>query len=183
MKTSTNLDKECPQTARPMHRRLLLSSAIALALNCAAAQMEVGDATTPNAGILMPAGASPTAEVGDTPTQNTFIFLPADASKPAPTTLQASEPWPEPDTSSAALEPLRHAAALGDANAGLQLMQALVDRYEARGGNDNLYEAMLWIDRFQSTDLIAHAPLMAHLASTQCTHRVVRYHWLCEKSE
>lgn len=62
-------------------------------------------------------------------------------------------------------------------------MQDLVTRYETSGGNDHLYETMLWIDRFHSTDLIAHSPVVGHLASTCCTHPVVRSHWLCEKAE
>ncbi len=159
--------------ARPAHRNLLLAASV-LALNCTAAPIEAEDATTPNAGVL----------------------IPADASQSAGTSLrQGFEPWPDSDASAAVqslqsdtaaegdLDTLRHAAAMGDTVSGLQLVQDLVARYETSGGNDYLYEAMLWIDRFHSSDLIAHSPLIGHLASTRCTHQVVRYHWLCEKAE
>lgn len=160
--------------ARPAHRNLLLVAASVLALNCTAAPMETEDATTPNAGILMPADGSQSAGTGE---------------------QQGSEPWPDSDASATAqqsqpdtaaeddLDTLRHAAAMGDTVSGLQLVQDLVNRYETSGGDDYLYEAMLWIDRFHSSDLIAHSPVIGHLASTRCTHRVVRYHWLCEKAE
>ena len=173
MKSSSTFSMKRLQTAKAAHHNLLLVAVSVLALNCTAAPMEADDTTIPNAVIRMAPHvpqSNPPMDLGDATTADAGIL---------PSAGQL-----EPDVAAEVeLDTLHHAAAIGDKASGLHLAQELVDRYATSGGNDHLYEAMPWIDRFHSPDLITHAPLFGHLASTQCTLRVVRYCRLCEKAE
>ena len=110
------------------------------------------------------------------------------------------EPWPEPELTadeavlSAAtggshragadeLDPLRNSAALGDADSAVRLAQELVDRFETRSGKDDLFEAVLWIDRYHGTETLARSGVIARVAAKHCNQKILHFHWMCTVGE
>jgi hypothetical protein len=73
---------------------------------------------------------------------------------------------------------LRRGAAGGDELSNDLLSNALLDRYDALGDTDDLYEALVWIDRRWNT--FGNAPVVARvMASNYCSQQVARWHWFC----
>ena len=83
----------------------------------------------------------------------------------------------------ASLGGLRHEAADGNVAAAVQVIEQLLDRYDTSGGDDNLYEATIWIDRFHGTEDLARSGLVSRISTEHCKQRVVRYHPLCDVAE
>jgi hypothetical protein len=76
---------------------------------------------------------------------------------------------------------LRDEAAGGDDLSNRQLSHALLDRYDLTGNSDDLYEALVWVDR--RWDVSGHAELAERVFARYCEHRVVRWHWYCAPGE
>jgi hypothetical protein len=79
------------------------------------------------------------------------------------------------------LDELRDEAASGSEFANLALSTALLDRYDQTGDRDDLYEAIVWIDRQWETS--GRAELTARVVAQYCTQRVVRWHRICDLGE
>lgn len=81
----------------------------------------------------------------------------------------------------AALDSLRDDAAVGDVLASRNLTGLLLDRYDRFGDSDDLYEALVWIER----NLFAaeNAALTQRIATQYCDQRVARWHSLCNPGE
>ncbi len=104
---------------------------------------------------------------------------PPATSAPAATT----EAWPDPDRTIEPIGPLRQAAAVGDVDAALVVATQLVNRYEHSGATDDLFEAVIWIDRYQGNDTFAHSGLIKRVQQKDCRQKVLRYHPLCDLAE
>lgn len=79
------------------------------------------------------------------------------------------------------LEELRQASLLGDEAAIDRLATLLLDRYDLDGDNDDLFEAVVWIDRdLYSTSNVA---LAKRISSRHCDHRILQWHALCHSGE
>lgn len=79
------------------------------------------------------------------------------------------------------IEGLRQSSLLGDADASSELSTLLLDRYDLDGDNDDLIEAVVWIDR----DLYAaqNVTLAQRISSHYCDHRVLQWHAICHSAE
>jgi len=78
------------------------------------------------------------------------------------------------------LEELRLDAAIGNQDASRDLALSLLARYDLRGDIDDLFEAIVWIDR----NLYAEQTVgLAHRVANYCDHPVVRWHPLCVPGE
>ena len=75
----------------------------------------------------------------------------------------------------------RNEAASGDELSNWQLSNALFDRYDASGEADDLYEALIWMERRR--DVSGNAQLIARVVDRYCGQRVVRWHWFCVEGE
>jgi len=81
----------------------------------------------------------------------------------------------------AAFDSLRNDAAIGDVLVSRNLAALLLDRYDRLGNSDDLYEALVWVDRDLYT--AENATLTQRIATEYCDQRVVRWHWLCNQGE
>lgn len=79
------------------------------------------------------------------------------------------------------LDLLRNEAAIGDEFSNWELTNALLDRYDLSGDSDELYEAMVWVDRRWDTS--GRAELAARVVTRYCGQRVMQWHWLCSLGE
>ncbi|WP_223262238.1 hypothetical protein [Variovorax beijingensis] len=75
------------------------------------------------------------------------------------------------------LDLLRNQAASGDEFSNWALSNALLDKFDLTGDSDDLYEAMVWVDR--RSDMYGNQELAARVIDRYCGHRVVRWHWFC----
>ena len=81
----------------------------------------------------------------------------------------------------ARFDPLRNQAASGDEFSNRALSKALLDEFDLTGDSDDLYEAMLWVDR--RWDVYGNQELAARVVDRYCGQRVLRWHWLCVLGE
>jgi hypothetical protein len=79
------------------------------------------------------------------------------------------------------LDLLRNAAASGDEFSNWALSKALLDKFDSTGDSDDLYEALVWVDR--RWDMGGTQELAARVADRYCGHPVVRWHRLCVLGE
>jgi hypothetical protein len=79
------------------------------------------------------------------------------------------------------LDLLRNQAASGDEFSNWALANALLDKFDLTGDSDDLYEAMVWVDR--RSDMYANQELAARVVDRYCGHHVVRWHWFCVLGE
>ena len=100
-------------------------------------------------------------------------------------TPQTTQAWSQPDLdlSNEAIQPLRRAAQAGDVDAALVVATRLVDRYEHNDTSDDLFEATIWIDRYQGSETFANSGLLARVQQRDCRHPVMRLHRLCDVAE
>jgi len=102
-----------------------------------------------------------------------------------PGTTVRTKPGPPLFRSSAAssteVDRLRNDAAVADAFATQLLVSLLLDRYDANGRDDDLYEAIIWIDR--NLYLEENLTLAGRITARYCNHRIVRWHSLCNPGE
>lgn len=103
------------------------------------------------------------------------------AATPARPTARSATPAPRALAGSSALDVLRNEAASGDELSNLSLSNALLDRYDLTADPEELYEAMVWMDRRWDTS--GKAELAARVIAHYCEQRVVRWHWLCNLGE
>lgn len=90
-------------------------------------------------------------------------------------------PRKPPQASTASFDLLRNEAALGDDFSNRQLASALLDRYDLDGNPEDLYEALVWVDR--RWDMSGNGELIARVVAHYCDQRVVRWHWFCLQGE
>ncbi|WP_256735195.1 hypothetical protein [Variovorax sp. dw_954] len=102
---------------------------------------------------------------------------PAGPARPA----HAARPIPRVLAAQSRLDVLRNEAASGDELSNRELSIALLDRYEQTGDTDDLYEAVIWIDR--RWEAAGKAELIARVVAHHCGQRVLRWHWLCLPGE
>lgn len=79
------------------------------------------------------------------------------------------------------LDVLRDQAASGDDISNHELTIALLNRYDLTSDSDDLYEAMVWLDR--RWDASGRAELAPRVFAQYCGQRVLRWHWLCVMGE
>jgi hypothetical protein len=105
--------------------------------------------------------------------------LPAvSATAKAPAHAQSTHELPPFD-----LDNLRNDATIGDLEAGRLLIAQLLDRYERAGNTDDLFEAVQWMDRGWGAGYYQQSGLAARIFEHHCTHKVLRWHWLCDVGE
>ncbi len=114
-----------------------------------------------------------------------LVAASAGAQQSTAQTLQTPQAWSQPDLdlSNEAIQPLRQAAQVGDVDAALVVATRLVDRYEHNDTSDDLFEAMIWIDRYQGNETFANSGLLARVQQRDCRHPVMRLHRLCDVAE
>ena len=100
------------------------------------------------------------------------------AAAEAPARSQSTHELPPSD-----LDNLRNDATIGDLEAGGLLIAQLLDRYERAGDTDDLYEAVQWMDRGWGAGYYQQSGLAARIFDHHCTHKVLRWHWLCDVGE
>ena len=81
------------------------------------------------------------------------------------------------------LDSWRDEALLGGSWAGVQLVTALLDNYERSNDSDNLFEALQWMERSWHTDQYQDSGIATRVFERHCDHKVVRWHWLCDRGE
>jgi hypothetical protein len=81
------------------------------------------------------------------------------------------------------LDSLRDDAALGGPWAGVQLVTALLDNYERAHDSDDLFEAMQWIERGWHHGQYQDLGIATRVFERHCDHKVLRWHWLCDRGE
>lgn len=79
------------------------------------------------------------------------------------------------------LDVLRNEAASGDEFSNRALSTALMDKFDLTGDSDDLYEAMVWVDR--RWDAFGNSELAERVFAQYCEHRVVRWHSFCVLGE
>ena len=79
------------------------------------------------------------------------------------------------------LEELRQSSLLGDADASTELATRLLNRYDIDGDNDDLFEAVVWIDR--NLYAAQNVALAKRISSHYCGHHVLQWHALCVPGE
>ncbi|MET0211325.1 MAG: hypothetical protein ABW220_19940 [Burkholderiaceae bacterium] len=88
-----------------------------------------------------------------------------------------------PTVSTATLDTLRSDAFIGDADASRRLSGELLDRYEREHREDDLFEAMMWLERDWNSPAYQSAGLTTRVFEHHCSHPVLRWHWLCQPGE
>jgi len=97
------------------------------------------------------------------------------------TPAQAAAAAPFTAATRSRLDLLRNEAAGGDEFSNRALTKALLDEFDLTGDSDDLYEAMVWVDR--RWDLHGNQELAARIVDRYCGHRVVRWHLFCVLGE
>lgn len=82
-----------------------------------------------------------------------------------------------------ALDVLREDTSMGDPQAALTLVAALLDRYERVGNSNDLSEAVQWIDRGWAEGHYQQSGLATRVYEQHCETDAMRWHWLCEHGE
>ena len=72
---------------------------------------------------------------------------------------------------------------MGGSGASVQLVGALLDKYERSHDSDALFEAMLWIERGWSSGEYQGSGIATRIFERHCDHKVLRWHWLCDRGE
>ena len=88
-----------------------------------------------------------------------------------------------PTVSTATLDTLRSDAFIGDADASRRLSGELLNRYEREHHEDDLFEAMMWLERDWDSASYQAAGLTTRVVEHHCGHSVLRWHWLCQLGE
>jgi hypothetical protein len=99
--------------------------------------------------------------------------------QPAPV---STAPLPELLTP-AGLDRLREETIMGDPGAGRELVAMLLERYERAGDTDDLFEAVQWMDRGWASGDYQQSGLASRVFERHCGHKVLRWHWLCDRGE
>jgi hypothetical protein len=81
------------------------------------------------------------------------------------------------------LDGLRLRASGGDWDASRSLTRLLFDRYDRTKDSEDLFEAMLWLDMDWDSPTPEHTQLQSRVFDRYCSHRVLRWHWLCRTGE
>ena len=113
----------------------------------------------------------------------TFAWSCAAAAPDTPqatTTSQAIKIWPEPELANESIAPLRQTASAGDVDAALELATRLIERFERGGTSDDIFEAMIWIDRYHGNPTLMRSGLIGRIQHCDCGHKVLRLHPMCD---
>ncbi len=79
---------------------------------------------------------------------------------------------------------LRQAAALGNVEASITLVSALLDRYDAGAGAGALMEALQWMERDLDTVPMLGSPQVQRVVLGACARDpLLQWHWLCNQGE
>lgn len=90
----------------------------------------------------------------------------------------------QPAMASDVLASLRQAAALGNVDASIALVGALLDRYDAGGGADALFEALQWMERDLDTAPMLNSRQVQRVVLGACaSDPLLDWHWLCHQGE
>ena len=81
------------------------------------------------------------------------------------------------------LDSWRHEAVLGASWAGVQLVGALLDNYERSHDQNDLFEAVVWMERGWSSGEYQVSGLATRVFERHCENKVLRWHWLCDLGE
>lgn len=81
------------------------------------------------------------------------------------------------------LDSWRNEAVLGGTWAGVQLVSALLDKYERTHESDDLLEAVLWMERGWSFGEYQNSGIATRVFERHCDHKVLRWHWVCDRGE
>jgi hypothetical protein len=65
----------------------------------------------------------------------------------------------------------------------VQLVSTLLDNYERSHDSDDLFEAMLWMERGWPSVLYQDSGISTRVFERHCDHKVLRWHWLCDRGE
>ncbi len=107
------------------------------------------------------------------------LWLPASRTS-APARAAAALPAPD----APALVELRAEASLGRPYAALDLITALLKRYEASADEAALVEAMLVLDSAWDQPEVLRSGVIQRVLRTYCpTERLLTHFWLCESGE
>lgn len=81
------------------------------------------------------------------------------------------------------LDLLRDEAVLGGSWAAMQLVSTLLDNYERSHDGDDLFEAMQWMERDWPSGQYQDSGIATRVFERHCDHKVLRWHWLCNRGE
>lgn len=81
--------------------------------------------------------------------------------------------------SNAALDRLREEAASFNPESSRLLAASLLARYESGGATDDMFEALLWMERDWRQPAWLGTPLVTQFVEHHCGHRIARASWLC----
>lgn len=81
----------------------------------------------------------------------------------------------------ATLDHLRSQAAAGDELASWNLATTLLNRYDTTANPEELYEALVWVDRLW--DKTGKVEMAERITARYCMQRVARWHWICSLGE
>lgn len=88
------------------------------------------------------------------------------------------------DAGEDALATLRADAAIGNELAGIALVQALLDRYEASGEQAALFEAAVFLDRHWDEQSLLRSGVIQRVVDRHCpVAPLLRHFWICEQGE
>ena len=94
---------------------------------------------------------------------------------------QHAPPTSRPEATSSTLDALRQGSLLGDDAAAGDLAALLLDRFDLDGDSDDLFEAVVWIDRNLYT--AENVALAKRVSSRYCDHRAMQWHPICRTGE
>jgi hypothetical protein len=77
------------------------------------------------------------------------------------------------------LDLLRADAVLGNSDASAELAVRLLDRFDADGDKDALYEAVQWIARDWDQPAYVRSTVIDRMVASHCDRPVLQWHWLC----
>lgn len=82
-----------------------------------------------------------------------------------------------------ALDVLREDSSMGDPQAAITLVAALLDRHENAGNVQDLIEAAQWMDRGWAEGHYQQSGLASRLFERHCDTEAISGHWLCDRGE
>jgi len=97
--------------------------------------------------------------------------------------VSVAAPAPECPPDAVALDVLREDTSMGEPQAALTLVGALLDRYEGAGNDNDLSEAVQWMERGWAEGHYQQSGLASRVFERHCEIGAIRGHWLCDRGE
>ena len=110
-----------------------------------------------------------------------YGLAPHQSAARSPPLAQHAPPTSRPAATSSTLDALRQGSLLGDDAAAGDLAALLLDRFDLDGDSDDLFEAVVWIDR--NLYAAANVALAKRVSSRYCDHRAMQWHAMCQPGE